>query len=208
MNATSPLQADETQIRRFVEALFVHADDGGFVSVRSFFDDENRVFSIVTHQLTGDLAGLTKAAAREATKAAQQGRPVVFAPPIATFNNPDHAREEDLANGLALSVECDGRPNLSRQKLESILGPATIIVASGGEWTDPETGVVEDKLHLHWRLTEPTRERTDHERLKLARSRAADIIGSDPTSKPSVQPDALARLLAPEGRAAAGPDSR
>ena len=36
----------------------------------------------------------------------------------------------------------------------------------GGEWTDPETGEVFPKLHLHWRLSEPTREAADHAILK------------------------------------------
>lgn len=188
MNATSPLQADEALIQQFVDALFVHADDGGFVSLRSFYDDETKVCSIVTHRLTADRSALVRAAAAEATYAARHGRPVVFAPPICSLNNADHAREEDLANGLALSVECDTRPLASRERLEGVLGPATVVVASGGVWTNTETGELEDKLHLHWRLTEPTRDRADHERLKRARSLAADLLGSDPTSKPSVHP--------------------
>ena len=188
MNATSSLHADEALIERFVDALFVHADDGGFVSLRSLYDDKTRVFSIDAHQLTADRAALVQAAVSRATQAARQGRPVVFAPPIATFVSADGAREVDLQNGLALSVECDTHPHESRTKLEVILGPATIVVASGGEWTNPDTGEVEDKVHLHWRLTEPTRDRADHERLKQARSLAADLLGSDPSSKPSVHP--------------------
>src|SRR5215472_8161248 len=35
------------------------------------------------------------------------------------------------------------------------LGPPTVIVASGGKWTDPATGQIFDKLHLHWRLRTP-----------------------------------------------------
>src|SRR5262249_38284115 len=55
-------------------------------------------------------------------------------------------------NGVALSVECDAKPAEIRRKLEAILGPATVVVASGGVWRDEATGTVEDKLHLHWRL--------------------------------------------------------
>lgn len=47
MNAAAPLQADRDQIERFIRALFPYADEGSFVSLRSFYEDENRVFAIV-----------------------------------------------------------------------------------------------------------------------------------------------------------------
>ena len=40
-----------------------------------------------------------------------------------------------------------------------------------------ETGVVEDKLHLHWVLNEPTRTTDEHARLKHARKLAALLVG-------------------------------
>src|SRR4051812_30146324 len=52
MNASPPLQADRDQICRFVQALFCNADEGGFVSLRAFHDDEPRVFAIEGHALT------------------------------------------------------------------------------------------------------------------------------------------------------------
>jgi hypothetical protein len=188
MNATAPLTADTEQIRRFVGALFRYADDGSFVSLRAFHDDANAVFHIDAHRLAGDHAGLVTAAATCATRAARAERPVVFAPPIATFSNPRGAAEADLQNGLALSVECDQRPGEARRRLEALLGPATIVVASGGEWLDPETGELEPKLHLHWRLTEPTRDAAAHAKLKLCRSMAKDLVGADGTSSPMVHP--------------------
>jgi hypothetical protein len=72
--------------------------------------------------------------------------------------------------------------------LESILGPVTIAVASGGQWMDPETGVFEDKLHLHWRLKEPTRSSADHLRLKMAREMATKLVGADATNISVVHP--------------------
>jgi hypothetical protein len=73
------------------------------------------------------------------------------------FNNANkwQARELDLLRGLALSVECDKRAQAAREKLERLLGPATAVIASGGEWVDQETGEVLPKLHLHWRLQKP-----------------------------------------------------
>src|SRR5690349_13097153 len=39
--------------------------------------------------------------------------------------------------------------------LPLVLGPATLVVESGGQWTDPDTGEVQNKLHLYWRLKPP-----------------------------------------------------
>lgn len=182
------LTADEDQIRRFADALFRYADEGTFVSLRAFCDNKNAVFHIQRQQIGRDNIALILSAATLATRCANAAEPVVFCPPIATFTGPDKATEKDLANGLALSVECDQSPLAARQKLESLLGPATVIVASGGTWVDPATGEVSDKLHLHWRLTEPTRADADHRALKRARDLATRLVGGDPTSKPAVHP--------------------
>jgi hypothetical protein len=34
----------------------------------------------------------------------------------------------------------DAKPNVALQTLAAVLGEPTMVVASGGEWTDPETG--------------------------------------------------------------------
>ena len=95
-------------------------------------------------------------ATRQAIRAANSTRPAVFAPPVVTFVG-TRTRERDLGNGLVLSVEADHAPAVARRNLEYVLGAATVVVASGGQWTDAHTGVVEDKLHLHWRCREPSR---------------------------------------------------
>lgn len=188
MNASVPLQADPEQIGRFVDALFRYADEGGFVSLRAFYDDAQEVFGIEAHRLGTAPEQLAAAAAAFACRAARAHRPVVFAPPIATFSSEHSAREEDLQNGLAISVECDTAPARARARLEGLLGPATLVVASGGEWLNPETGELEPKLHLHWRLTEPTRDEATHRRLKTCRAMAKDLVGADGTSNPAVHP--------------------
>jgi hypothetical protein len=76
---------------------------------------------------------------------------------------------------------------MARAKLEEILGPATIVVRSGGKWTDPATGEVQDKLHLHWRLRIPARG-DDLPVLKQARDLAARLVGGDPSNKPVCHP--------------------
>lgn len=188
MNADAPLQADRDQIERFVGALFRYADEDSFVSLRAFYDDASATFDITPCRLGVDRTCLIDAAVATATRAARHARPVVFAPPIATFSNADRATEADLQNGLTLSVECDQHPNAARQQLEQLLGRATIIVASGGEWQNPETGEFEPKVHLHWRLTEPTSDPNAHATLKRCRAMAKDLVGGDGTSNPMVHP--------------------
>jgi hypothetical protein len=76
---------------------------------------------------------------------------------------------------------------MARAKLEEILGPATIVVRSGGKWTNPGTGEIQDKLHLHWRLRIPARG-DDLPVLKRARDLAARLVGGDPSNKPVCHP--------------------
>ncbi|WP_431266932.1 hypothetical protein [Dankookia sp. P2] len=206
MNAAAPLQADRREIDRFVAALFHYADDGTFVSLHSFHDGGQKVFAIEAHVVTGRLDALTDAALDQAGRAARAGVPVVFAPPIATFRNPPSATEADLCNGLALSVECNRAPTAARTKLESLLGPATVLVASGGEWLNPDTGEYEPKLHLHWRPSEPTRHQAEH---AAPQDRAQPGDGDrrgGPDEQANRAPVALAGLVAPEGAAPACPD--
>jgi hypothetical protein len=106
-----------------------------------------------TAKLSGGFRFLIEVAEDDARRAAQNPAPVVFCPPLAVFGNKDHAREQDLLEGLALSVECDQHPGEARAILPSLLGPATVVVKSGGRWVNG--GQPEDKLHLHWRLKVP-----------------------------------------------------
>jgi hypothetical protein len=112
----------------------------------------------------------------------------VFAPPVATLTNAKHATEADLAQGLVISVELDERPTQALQALVTTLGIPTVIMASGGTWTDPVTGEVQDKLHVHYRLREPTREPAAHAKLKHARRLAVRLVGADPTTITTVHP--------------------
>ncbi len=194
MNAMPPnvLEPDAEEISRFVRTLFLYADDGGYVSLRAFDQFRHDVPPILIRPAYVNGAGLD-AVISEAVRAARESdntaRPAVFAPPICTFINASRARVVDLENGLVLSVEIDeGDTTKARLFLESMLGPATVTVASGSDWTDPETGEVFPKLHLHWRLSEPTRDAEDHARLRQARNLAALLVGADPTGKPVVHP--------------------
>jgi hypothetical protein len=178
---------------RFVDALFCYADEETVVSLRAFdqFDRTKPPFAIHAVKLNGpdSRKRLIEEACRVAQCSANNASPIVFAPPIATFTNAQRTRGADLANGLVLSVEVDDvDPDRTRARLESILGPATAVVASGSDWTDPATGEIKPKIHMHWRLNEPTRVSEDHAKLQQARDLATTLVGGDPTGKPIVHP--------------------
>ena len=187
------LEVDRGEIERFIGGLFRYAGEDNFVSLRAFAENESNpgkaVFDIRGVRIKGEgQNSLVDQACDMAQRAAFANNPVVFCPPIATFNNQSKAREVDLAEMMALSVECDKEPEKARERLEGLLGPATVVVRSGGEWTDPITGEVQNKLHLHWRLSEPTTSSEEHRDGKEARALATAIVGGDATNVPAVHP--------------------
>ena len=163
------LVVDGDQIRAFVDAVFRYASPGLFISLRTFRNG-GRLDIRVVKTKGPDREELIDAATKQAQKAANSGVNAVFCPPLAGFSSRDKADEAHLSEGYVLTVECDERPGEARQKLEDLLGPATIVVASGGRWTNLETREVEAKLHLHWCLKEPATG-DDLARLKAARLR-------------------------------------
>jgi Primase C terminal 2 (PriCT-2) len=182
MTAKVRLEADPAVLARFVEATFRYADDGTDAVLRTFVEGSNEVLGTVRVPLNGaGLDPLIEHAAHQATKAANTARPAVFAPPVATFIG-GRTRERDLGNGLVLTVEADQAPTIARRNLQFVLGPPTLVVASGGYWTDPESGEVEEKLHLHWRCREPSRTIAEHALLKRARALACRFVGADATA--------------------------
>ena len=177
--------ADRAEIERFVNAMFMHADEGTFASLRTFTHNAgDPPVDVRGVEINGaGLEPLVQIAFGKASRAARHPKPVVFCPPVCTLNNATRAREEDLANGLALSVEIDADARSGLALLRGLIGPPTVVVASGGEWTDP-AGEVQPKLHGHWRLSEPTRAAEEHARLKPARRLATALVGGDaPTSR-------------------------
>lgn len=187
---TAILPPDRAQLAAFLDALFRYADDGTFVSWRAFRDDVKNAPPVLIESTAvgGDRERLVDDAERYAAAAAAFSQPAVFCPPVVTLNSATRAREADLANGLALSVECDAQPARARAVLERLLGPATVVVSSGGMWLDPESGTPHPKLHLHWRLSEPTADAESHARLKRARILATALVGGDATNTPAVHP--------------------
>jgi hypothetical protein len=181
------LLPDQDQLEKFIRATFKHAKAGKWISLRSFYEDQSKPFEIKAIKLNGDIDAVVKRACEVAERAANAKIKVVFAPPVATFNTAVHARQKDLAEGVVLSVECDQHPKAARVKLEQLLGPATLVIASGGTWTNPETGETELKLHLHWRLQAPASGK-DLTLLKQLRRFATELVGGDPSNVPAVHP--------------------
>jgi RecA-family ATPase len=197
---TPLLEPDRDQIEVFGYVIFRYATSGYF-SLRAFPEDEEKPFRITpVRVLANNLKFLVDAAEDDARRAAQFPKPVVFCPPLATFNNEDRAREIDIVEAFALTVECDRDPVAACRKLEQLLGPATAIIRSGGIWTDP-SGQSHDRIHLHWRLAKPARvktetdetgnvrvDRTELIKLKHLRGIATRLVGGDPTNIPAVHP--------------------
>src|SRR5215831_278973 len=181
------LEPDRDQIEIFVDALFRHAQTG-FVSLRAFVEGSNNIFRRTPIKvIKNNLRFLVDAAEDDSRRAALNPKPVVFAPPLATFGNDKTAAEDDIVEGLTITVECDANPEAARAKLEAILGPTTAVVRSGGVWSNGN-GITQDKLHLHWRLAVPARSKDEHARLKRAREICALLVNADPTSIPICHP--------------------
>jgi hypothetical protein len=193
LGESKPLAANLDDVREFVYLIFRHAGPGGRVALRGFIN-ENNVAVILKDASLDDPDFIERIAALIA-EAANDPRGVVFSPPLAMFGDTRDADKgwlkadaDNLKEGLTLSVECDENPGEACRKLEELLGPATVVVASGGEWTNPETGVVEPKLHLHWVLTKATGTKEEHDKLYKARELAGHLVGADGTGKPIVHP--------------------
>ncbi len=178
------MDADSSEIERFYRALFKHAEPGGWVNLRAFYDDREQPWQSDFWQslLASDIEGIVRAASRIATAAANASAPVVFCPPVCTFLDGTGAAEANTKNGLVLLVDCDKEPSIARDKLEALLGPPTLVVASGGIYE------ARDKYHLYWRLSAPTRTPEEHDLLKRARAYGAKYAGTDPTSAPLCHP--------------------
>jgi hypothetical protein len=176
------LVADRSQVSRFTDLIFRNVEDrNGWISLRAFYYEDNTP-PVFIEPIRLNAANLIDNVGRRIAEAANNSRGAVFCPPLAVFKTKDNAKEANLQECPVLSVELDAQPTESLKKLEALLGPATVIVASGGKWND------EDKLHAHWRLARTTRNKEEHAKLKAARALASDFVKADATAKPAVHP--------------------
>jgi hypothetical protein len=179
---------DLVQIKRFVDALFKHADRKGFVSLRAFPHKKGNPPPIFIEPITLNNPQFLDVVAVRAGQAATWHEPAVFCPPVATFKNAKSAAESDVLEGVTLAGECDEAPGAARAKLTGWLSEPTLAMQSGGEWINSETGEIEPKLHLHWRLKTPARSPEELKQLKEARQLLVHLVGGDPTAAPVCHP--------------------
>ena len=185
----NPLEPDRDALEIFVDAVLRHRGTEGFIAVRAFHEDRNEKEAALKLpvSLKGSFGFLVDCVEDYARRAAQFPEPLVFCPPTCVFNNAKYAREENVLAGLVLSVECDRTPHDARRQLEDLLGPATIVVRSGGIWID-EDGEVHDELHLHWRLAQPACSKEELAALRGARESATRLVDADGTNNPICHP--------------------
>jgi hypothetical protein len=184
----TPLVPDRDEIERFTKAIFRYADPNSFLSIRAFDNTKEGEEPLFIEGVRIDSPLLTERLYERALQAAQSKIPMVFSPPMATFKGGRSAKTEDIVNGLVIAVECDANPSDALNKLGLLLGEPTVTVKSGGAWENPKTGLLEDKLHLYWRLREPTCDAKDHKLLREANRLAARLVGADRASTPVVHP--------------------
>jgi hypothetical protein len=183
------LPPDREMLSRFAEIMFKHASLKGYVSLRAFPDTGSRGQKalFVDPIPLGD-KDFVDTLVERARQTAEWHEPAVFCPPVATFRDHKNAKTDNICEGVALSVECDQYPREARQTLEAILGEPTVVVQSGGIWTNPNTCEVEPKVHLHWRLSKPTSTKTGHDTLREARGLATKLVDGDDTNISIVHP--------------------
>jgi hypothetical protein len=185
-DASALVNRDELQ--RFFTPLFRDADENSIVSLRTFPHDRGKPPLSIEGIKVRDPHLIDKIEAA-AIRAARASASAVLASPVATFYNPTRATHSDLTNGLAIAVDIDkGDIDENLKKLEYLIGPATVVVRSGGSWTDPATGKDFAKRHVYWRLSEPTNDIASHNLLMLARHDAALLVGADLSGASPVHP--------------------
>jgi hypothetical protein len=188
MNGPFQLIPDREALAAFSAAVFKNADPKGFVSLRFFKDDGSNDKALAIEPITLGHADYLDIVFERARQAAAWPDPAVFCPPVTTLLSGKNAKGENICEGVTLSVDCDAFPAAARKALEALLGKPTIAIASGGEWTNPKTGEVERKCHLHWRLRVPTKTPAEHALLNEARKLATTLVGGDHTGTALVHP--------------------
>jgi putative DNA primase/helicase len=191
-NGDARPEIDASQVATFFNVVFRHARKGGFVR-HGTFEHRHGAPAVETQsvRISGSGTGLEPVAAAaiaQADRAAKHRNPAVFAPVTSATFKTRKASEDNIANGIALSLEFDDNPAVGSAKVQDILGPSTVRLFSGSEWTDPETGELVPKEHVYCRLAVPTDTPEGHAALKQARKLATTLAGGDPTNVTAVHP--------------------
>jgi hypothetical protein len=181
---SSAPQTDAEAIKRYAEVVF--GDLQGLVPVRLLAEKGTPHRPPNTFFL--EVGEIAEALPGNASHAASSARAVYVVP--GTVETPSTARAEDIVStGVVLADLDEGDIASKRAHLERHLGPATLVVASGGR-----TGEGQQKLHLYWRLSEAAIE-DDRERVRALRERIATAVGGDTSFKSLHQPIRVAGTI-------------
>src|SRR5690242_21477703 len=124
----SGLDPDREMLGQFAAAMFKHARPDGFVSLRAFpYQKSKKDKAIFVQAIRIGDPDFLKITTERARQAAAWHVPAVFCPPVATLRDGKSAKTGNLLEGVGLSVECDQSPDAARSKLETLLGPATVV---------------------------------------------------------------------------------
>lgn len=178
--------ADRGAIQTYLDAVFKRCPPG-WLAIRAFDQHDRSLPPAIAKGFRFDPAQintLANAIGAEADHAAGLARATCFAPPPAIFDTKDNARGDNILAAPAIVVDLDGGdPARGLDLLEGILGPATIVLFSGGV---TERG--NPKLHSYWRLAKPADREEALGPLRRARWIAAALADGDATAASPVHP--------------------
>lgn len=179
--ANNETDIDEAQIRAFVSSLFRHAKPGdGYFTPRHFANKQGHGAPKARWvEFGGDeFFDAVMFYARDAAKVPSGPAGRTFAPPVALFNvsgdEAIKAGNRHVSFSPAIAIDFDQNPAEGLAKLEAILGPASLVVETGG--VDPN-GVA--RRHAYWILREPARDALRRSQLVYARKCARILAGAD-----------------------------
>lgn len=159
------VNVDQREIAAAAALLYRRAS-AGFSAAVATFPDTFRFHTAPRAIVLGPTADLPALVA--STAEANPGS--CIASPAATY------RRGELVQALAVTLDMDTHPTESLARLRLILGPPTLVIASGTTCTCPFSGVEEDRLLAHWRLAEPALPE-DHAALEEAAMLVAASVG-------------------------------
>src|SRR5262245_35436529 len=103
-------QADRDSVTAFVDCLFRYADENAGISLRAFHYLKDGAPPLCVGPIRIGAADFIERVCDRIHEAAAHPEPHVFCPPVCVFTEPSGAATENLAEAVALSVECDSNP--------------------------------------------------------------------------------------------------
>jgi len=172
-------EPDPEQIAQFMEVVFGYCD--GLIPVRSFIDKGQGIDGRPHNIWIDAQEAVAAKMATFATWATREGAAVYVIP--GTVAAPGQAKAADILQMQTVVVDIDsGDIAAKRAHLERHLGPASMVVESGG--ITPEG---QRKAHVWWKLTEPV-EGSDIARVTRLRGDIAAKVGGDMHFRSAHQP--------------------